>query len=100
MQGRFDNNKDQYYLRVFIPEDEIFYHADFSKDIFDEFIKVYDKILSTFKFLTDTDNDGLYDDEEEKYGTDINNSDSDGDGYSDGDEVKNGYNPNGEGKLN
>ena len=47
----------------------------------------------------DTDNDGLTDDQEELYGTDINNSDTDGDGYIDGDEVKNGYNPNGEGKL-
>lgn len=58
------------------------------------------QILSTFKFLSDTDSDGLYDDEEEKYGTDMNNSDSDGDGYLDGSEVKSGYNPMGEGKLN
>ncbi len=47
----------------------------------------------------DTDNDGLFDDEEAEYGTDINNSDSDGDGYLDGDEVDAGYNPMGEGRL-
>jgi hypothetical protein len=57
------------------------------------------KVFSTFKFLKDTDNDGLYDDEEEKYGTDINNPDSDGDGYLDGEEVENGFNPTGEGRL-
>ncbi|MCK4554028.1 hypothetical protein KAU19_03625 [Candidatus Parcubacteria bacterium] len=51
------------------------------------------------EFRVDTDNDGLFDDEEAKYGTDPNNPDSDGDGYLDGDEVKNGYNPMGEGRL-
>ena len=51
------------------------------------------------EFRVDTDNDGLFDDEEAQYGTDINNPDSDGDGYLDGDEVKNGYNPMGEGML-
>ena len=60
---------------------------------------IYNQILSTFKFLQDTDNDGLFDDEEVEYGTDINNPDSDGDGYLDGDEVDAGYNPMGEGKL-
>ncbi len=47
----------------------------------------------------DSDNDGLTDDEERIYGTDINNPDTDGDGYLDGQEVKNGYNPLGPGKL-
>lgn len=56
-------------------------------------------MVSTFKLLQDTDNDGLSDDNEAKYGCDLNNPDTDGDGYLDGDEVKNGYNPNGEGKL-
>lgn len=64
-----------------------------------EINKIAKQIIYTFKFLTDTDSDGLYDDEEEKYGTDINNSDSDGDGYLDGSEVKNGFNPMGAGKL-
>lgn len=48
---------------------------------------------------TDTDGDGLTDDQENYFGTDINKADTDGDGYKDGNEVKNGYNPNGEGKL-
>lgn len=47
----------------------------------------------------DSDNDGLSDEEEIKYGTDINNPDTDGDGYLDGEEVRNGYNPKGAGKL-
>lgn len=72
--------------------------------------------------IMDSDKDGLTDDEERTYGTDINEPDSDGDGlfdkeeikvyktnpldpdtdadgYIDGDEVKGGYNPNGPGKL-
>jgi len=47
----------------------------------------------------DSDNDGLSDEDEIKYGTDINNPDTDNDGYKDGDEVKDGYNPLGVGKL-
>lgn len=47
----------------------------------------------------DSDNDGLFDDEEIKYGTDINNPDTDGDGYLDGEEVVHGYNPKGTGDL-
>jgi len=47
----------------------------------------------------DTDNDGLTDVDEAKYGTDPLNSDSDGDTYLDGAEVKSGYNPLGAGKL-
>ncbi|OGZ18385.1 MAG: hypothetical protein A2V72_02120 [Candidatus Nealsonbacteria bacterium RBG_13_37_56] len=51
MRGRFEDNKDNYYLRVFIPEKNIFYHADFNKDNFEEFSLIYNKILSTFKFI-------------------------------------------------
>lgn len=70
----------------------------------------------------DTDGDGLSDEEETKYGTDIQkndtdndeltdyeeimiwktnplNPDTDGDGFNDGLEVKNNYNPLGDGKL-
>lgn len=49
------------------------------------------------KNKTDADNDGLNDEEEQKYNTDLNNSDTDGDGYLDGDEVKAGYDPLGSG---
>lgn len=49
--------------------------------------------------IKDTDNDGLTDQQEIIYGTDLNNPDTDGDGFKDGDEVKNGYNPKGAGKL-
>ena len=68
----------------------------------------------------DSDGDGLFDNEEKEYGTDINRSDTDsdgltdfeevinwktdplvldtdGDGYSDGQEVEGGYNPLGSG---
>lgn len=58
-----------------------------------------DENLDTSLDQKDSDEDGLSDEEEERYGTDKNNFDTDGDGYSDGDEVKNGYNPNGAGKL-
>jgi len=49
--------------------------------------------------LTDSDNDGLSNADEAKYGTDPNNPDTDGDGYTDGDEVHKGYNPLGAGML-
>lgn len=49
--------------------------------------------------LLDTDNDGLYDEEEVALGTNINIADSDLDGYSDKTELEGGYNPNGPGKL-
>ena len=49
---------------------------------------------------TDTDSDGLFDREEVKvYKTNPLVPDTDGDGYSDGDEVRDGYNPVGPGKL-
>ncbi len=41
----------------------------------------------------DVDQDGLYNKEEIRRGTDPFNPDTDGDGFLDGDEVKNGYNP-------
>lgn len=41
----------------------------------------------------DWDKDGLSDELELKFGTDLKNPDSDADGHIDGDEVKNGYNP-------
>ena len=47
----------------------------------------------------DLDNDGLNNYGEFKCDTDLSNPDTDGDGYLDGEEVKAGYNPKGEGKL-
>lgn len=58
--------------------------------------KVEDNVedeIFTVESIQDTDNDGLSDDEEVKYGCDINNPDTDGDGYLDGEEIKSGYNP-------
>lgn len=49
--------------------------------------------------MIDSDADGLIDDLERKFGTDVNNPDSDGDGYKDGEEIKNGYDPLGPGKF-
>jgi len=57
------------------------------------------EISTSSELLQDSDNDGLLDEEETEYGTDINNPDTDGDGYLDGDEIKNGFNPAGEGEL-
>ena len=49
--------------------------------------------------LLDSDEDGLYDEEEILLGTSIFLVDSDGDGYSDLEEVQNNYNPTGPGRL-
>ncbi|MFA4873495.1 MAG: hypothetical protein WC659_06235 [Patescibacteria group bacterium] len=57
--------------------------------------------LGTSPTNVDTDFDGLFDYEEAKtFKTNPLRADTDGDGFSDGQEVKNGYNPNGDGKLN
>jgi len=56
-------------------------------------------ILNQAIIILDTDGDGLSDDLEAYYGTEVNNSDTDGDGYSDGEEIANGYDPIGPGKL-
>jgi len=49
--------------------------------------------------LLDSDNDGLYDEEEIALGTNPNLADTDGDTYTDLAELTSGYNPNGAGKL-
>lgn len=49
--------------------------------------------------LIDSDNDGLYDEEEILFGSSIFLSDSDGDGYDDLSEIRNNYNPSGTGAL-
>lgn len=56
-------------------------------------------VLHSAFMIVDTDADGLSDDMERYYGTDINNPDTDADSYLDGEEVANGYNPLGDGKL-
>lgn len=57
-------------------------------------------VLGTNINEPDTDGDGLFDREEVRvYKTNPLNPDSDGDGFTDGQEVKGGYNPNGDGKL-
>lgn len=57
-------------------------------------------VLGTNINDTDSDDDGLFDREEvEVYDTDPMNPDTDGDGFKDGSEVQNNYNPNGSGKL-
>lgn len=43
--------------------------------------------------ITDSDGDGLSDDDEAKYGSSVTNPDTDGDGFQDGMEVENGFNP-------
>ncbi|PIR13332.1 hypothetical protein COV49_02605 [Candidatus Falkowbacteria bacterium CG11_big_fil_rev_8_21_14_0_20_39_10] len=53
----------------------------------------------TNNLISDTDNDGLSDREENLIGTDMNNSDSDNDGYGDLAELINLYNPAGTGKI-
>ncbi|MFH1173306.1 MAG: hypothetical protein V1692_02135 [bacterium] len=53
----------------------------------------------TLPDTTDTDNDGLTDEEEKLYGSLANNADTDGDGYLDGGEVMSLYNPAGSNKL-
>jgi hypothetical protein len=52
-----------------------------------------------FRAGTDTDQDGLTDEEETALGTNIQAADSDGDGYGDLAELNNDYNPTGAGKI-
>tara|TARA_Y100000310_G_scaffold345801_1_gene470136 strand:- start:9656 stop:13375 length:3720 start_codon:yes stop_codon:yes gene_type:complete len=56
-------------------------------------LNVPDSRLYFSDYQTDTDNDGLYDFQEEELGTDINSPDTDVDGISDFDEVANSLNP-------
>lgn len=49
--------------------------------------------LSGKKMLSDDDGDGLSNEDEILYGTDIRNKDSDNDGYSDLSEIQNSWNP-------
>jgi len=65
-------------------------------------VKIYDEVLTATEIMTamlpsgtDTDNDGLTDDDEINiHGTDPNDPDTDDDGMEDGAEVRNGLDPN------
>ncbi len=48
---------------------------------------------------TDTDKDGLSDEQEAKFGSDSKNPDTNGNGVADGDEIKAGFNPTTTGRL-
>lgn len=62
--------------------------------------KELDRLLSNFSFTAiDSDGDGLTDETEALYGTDVDNPDTDGDGYDDALEIDNGYDPLGPGRL-
>lgn len=56
-------------------------------------------VMGPEPMVIDTDGDGLSDDLEYYYGTEVANPDTDGDGYTDGEEVMSGYNPLGEGMM-
>jgi len=59
-----------------------------------------EKQLGTDKNSSDSDNDGLSDKQEVSiYNSDPNDEDTDNDGFSDGKEVEGGYDPTGPGKL-
>lgn len=51
------------------------------------------KVKEENRNAEDFDNDGLSNDLENAYGTDLNKADTDGDGYDDFSEIKNGYDP-------
>lgn len=50
MKGKFETNKNNYYLRAVISGKEIIYHAGFTEDNYKKYSPVFDQILSTFKF--------------------------------------------------
>lgn len=59
-----------------------------------------ERLYGTNIFKVDTDDDGLTDrDEVNVFKTDPNEPDTDGDGFLDGEEVRNGYDPKGPGQL-
>jgi len=59
-----------------------------------------EELYGTNPNKVDTDDDGLTDrDEDNVFKTDPNNSDTEGDGFLDGEEVRGGYDPKGDGRL-
>jgi hypothetical protein len=91
-----DPRDKESFLQI-IPADSFRTLSDSDKDeLFDE----DEEKIGTAPDKADSDDDDLNDyDEAYKYFTDPNSPDTDGDGYKDGEEVKAGYNPNGPGKL-
>ncbi|PLX27346.1 hypothetical protein C0583_03445 [Candidatus Parcubacteria bacterium] len=97
LEGKMtENNKKEvqkfYFLTSSVFEDMLNNLVDNKK------ITIIDNTYYTVKegapiIRKDSDNDGLSDEDELKYKTDINNPDTDNDSYSDGDEVKNGFDP-------
>lgn len=71
--------------------------SDASGDLMQEEFQGQDAV--NLSPLVDSDNDGLYDEEEVLLGTSIFLKDSDGDGYDDLSEIGNNYNPSGTGFL-
>ncbi|MCK5413199.1 MAG: hypothetical protein KAI57_02370 [Candidatus Pacebacteria bacterium] len=63
------------------------------KDYENLFMVLMKSFMSGSSSLVDSDGDGLTDDMESVYGTDVNNPDTDGDGFNDGDEIDGGYDP-------
>ena len=60
----------------------------------EEFLIEEEEILEDEEILIDDlDADGLSNEEEDLYGTDLQDNDSDNDGYLDGEEIDNGYDP-------
>lgn len=57
------------------------------------FVFAQNNTSSGMSIFQDSDQDGLSNEEEKLYGTDLNNPDTDGDSYNDGVEVKSGYDP-------
>jgi hypothetical protein len=54
-EGKFENiSKNDYYVRVFISEKTIFYQGGFKGEDLEEFLSLFDQILSTFKFVEET----------------------------------------------
>ena len=92
VNGKEGRKFDQAWEPVFSPDSKyLAYGAKQGNDLY--------WIVEPLVTLPDTDQDGLADEEEDRYGTDKNNPDTDGDGFKDGDEVKSLHNPKGEGKL-
>lgn len=60
---------------------------------FSFFATAQEQATTTKNIFSDSDQDGLSDEEEKTYGTDPQKADTDGDSYSDGAEVQSGYDP-------